>query len=94
MIKNKNVIKISSSLKFCELAESKAVFYPRFSSISKWDIAAGHAILNASGGRILSLNCKEFKYDSSEIKTKPFFAISDIKYKKIVFGYYKELMGY
>ena len=46
--KKSKVMRISSSLKFCKLAENKAKLYPRFSSISKWDIAAGYAILNAA----------------------------------------------
>ena len=52
------VMRISSSLKFCKLAENKTKLYPRFSSISKWDIAAGHAILNAAGGKLLDFNEK------------------------------------
>jgi 3'(2'), 5'-bisphosphate nucleotidase len=41
---------IGSALKFCRLAEGSADIYPRLSAISEWDIAAGHAILEAAGG--------------------------------------------
>jgi 3'(2'), 5'-bisphosphate nucleotidase len=41
-----------SSLKFCRLAEGAADVYPRLAPTSEWDIAAGHAILTASGGVI------------------------------------------
>jgi 3'(2'), 5'-bisphosphate nucleotidase len=41
-----------SSLKFCRLAEGGADVYPRLAPTSEWDIAAGHAVLTASGGAI------------------------------------------
>ena len=69
-------IKLSSSLKFCRLAENEADFYPRFSSINKWDIAAGHAILKASGGEIIDLNANNFKYDSKTSRTGKFIALA------------------
>jgi len=41
-----------SSLKFCRLTEGLADVYPRLAPTSEWDIAAGHALLAASGGVI------------------------------------------
>ena len=34
------------------MAEGAADIYPRLSAISEWDIAAGHAILEAAGGLV------------------------------------------
>jgi 3'(2'), 5'-bisphosphate nucleotidase len=45
-------IACGSSLKFCRLAEGSADVYPRLAPTCEWDIAAGHAILTASGGVI------------------------------------------
>jgi len=45
-------IACGSSLKFCRLAEGAADVYPRLAPTSEWDIAAGHALLTASGGTI------------------------------------------
>jgi len=73
-IQNSIVKKASSSIKFCELAESNANIYPRFSIISKWDIAAGHALLNEVGGCLVSLKGKEFNYMNSSCKTTKFIA--------------------
>lgn len=70
-------IKLSSSLKFCKLAEDKADFYPRFSSISKWDIAAGHAILNASGGELIDFKGKHLRYNNRSSKTGKFLALAN-----------------
>lgn len=41
-----------SSLKFTRLAEGEADIYPRLPSICEWDVAAGHALLAAAGGRV------------------------------------------
>lgn len=44
----------SSSLKFGVLADGGADVYPRLSPTSEWDTAAGHAILNAAGGYVVT----------------------------------------
>ena len=46
----------SSSLKFCLLAEGSADIYPRYGRTMEWDTAAGQAILEAAGGRIMALD--------------------------------------
>ncbi len=66
--------KVSSSLKFCILAEKNAHFYPRFTKISKWDIAAGHAILRAMGGEIKDMQNKNYSYHYKGAQTKEFMA--------------------
>jgi len=43
-----------SSVKFCQVAEGGADIYPRLSPQSEWDIAAGHAVLVAAGGVVMS----------------------------------------
>ena len=43
---------IGSALKFCRVAEGAADIYPRLSAISEWDIAAGHAVVEAAGGKV------------------------------------------
>ncbi len=41
-----------SALKFCLIAEGSADLYPRFGPTSEWDVAAGHAVLAAAGGKV------------------------------------------
>jgi 3'(2'), 5'-bisphosphate nucleotidase len=48
----KEIIGLSSSVKLCLIAEGTADIYPRFGRTMEWDIAAGHAILEAAGGRV------------------------------------------
>jgi 3'(2'), 5'-bisphosphate nucleotidase len=51
-----------SSLKLCLLAEGAADVYPRFGPTMEWDIAAGHAVLAAAGGRVVGLDGGQFRY--------------------------------
>ena len=55
-------LSVGSSLKLCLLAEGKADLYPRFGRTMEWDIAAGHAILFASGGALTNTDGSAFFY--------------------------------
>jgi 3'(2'), 5'-bisphosphate nucleotidase len=48
-----------SSLKFCVLAEGGADVYPRYGRTMEWDTAAGQAVLEAAGGRVLALDADD-----------------------------------
>ena len=67
---------IGSSLKFCWLAAGKADVYPRWGPTMEWDTAAGHAILNAAGGRMLKPDGSPFTYGNGAagFKNGPFVA--------------------
>ena len=54
---------VGSSLKFCRLAEGLADLYPRFAPTMEWDTAAGHAILLAAGGRVLTKTGQPLRYN-------------------------------
>ncbi|MEW6641835.1 MAG: 3'(2'),5'-bisphosphate nucleotidase CysQ [Pseudomonadota bacterium] len=43
---------MGSAVKFCRVAEGSADIYPRLAPTCEWDVAAGHAVLTAAGGRI------------------------------------------
>jgi 3'(2'),5'-bisphosphate nucleotidase len=49
----------SSSLKFCMVAEGSADVYPRYGPTMEWDTAAGQAVLEAAGGRVMILEGEE-----------------------------------
>lgn len=69
----------SSSIKFCRLAEGDADIYPRFGDVSEWDAAAGHAVLRAAGGGIITLAGAPLTYGSAATKflVSGFIAYSD-----------------
>ena len=51
-----------SSLKFCLVATGDADIYPRLGRTMEWDIAAGHAVVNAAGGSVLKLDGSAMNY--------------------------------
>lgn len=53
---------MDSSIKFCRIAEGAADIYPRHGPTMEWDIAAGHAILEAAGGTVLTPQGEPFRY--------------------------------
>lgn len=47
-------VAIGSASKFGLIAAGEADVYPRFTPTSEWDTAAGHAVLSAAGGAVLT----------------------------------------
>ena len=43
---------LGSAVKFGRVAEGAVDIYPRLSPTSEWDVAAGHAVVTAAGGRV------------------------------------------
>lgn len=41
-----------SAIKFCQVAEGAADIYPRLATTCEWDVAAGHALVAAAGGKV------------------------------------------
>ena len=76
--KEVNLIKAGSSLKFCLMAEGKASYYPRCAPTMEWDTAAGHAICNAVGLEVYSLETnKPLKYNKKNL-LNPWFLVRKI----------------
>jgi 3'(2'), 5'-bisphosphate nucleotidase len=68
-------ISVGSSLKMCLIAEGKAHIYPRFGPTMEWDTAAGQAILEISGGHLISINDKmPVHYNKPELLNPWFIA--------------------
>ena len=63
---------VGSSLKFCLVAEGQADVYPRFGPTMEWDTAAGHAVLEAAGGRVLCPDGAPFRYGKPNWRNGPF----------------------
>lgn len=78
-IKAKNTTSAGSSLKFCVVAEGNADIYPRFGPTMEWDIAAGHAILNAAGGKVINPDGTAFAYRKPSYKNGAFIATGDFE---------------
>jgi 3'(2'), 5'-bisphosphate nucleotidase len=63
-----------SSLKFCRIAEGAADLYPRFGTTMEWDTAAGHAVLEAAGGRVDTVDGAPLLYGKAGFKNPHFLA--------------------
>lgn len=68
---------VGSSLKFCWLAEGLAAVYPRFSPTMEWDTAAGQAILERVGGKVLDWETQTtLTYNRSNLRNGNFVALA------------------
>jgi 3'(2'), 5'-bisphosphate nucleotidase len=63
-----------SSLKLCLIARGEADLYPRLGTTMEWDIAAGHAVLRAAGGRVETIEGEPFRYGKAGYKNPHFVA--------------------
>jgi 3'(2'), 5'-bisphosphate nucleotidase len=78
-LKNKfgkiKTINMGSSLKICMVAEGAAHLYPRFGPTMEWDTAAGHAIANSVGKKLLLMDSDgELTYNKENLKNPDFIA--------------------
>lgn len=63
-----------SSLKLCLIAAGEADLYPRLGRTMEWDIAAGHAVLAAAGGRVAGLDGQPLGYAKPGFENPHFIA--------------------
>ena len=54
--------KLGSAVKFGRVAEGGADVYPRFAPTSEWDVAAGHAVVTAAGGKVTDAQGADLKF--------------------------------
>lgn len=67
-----NLLATGSSLKFCKIAEGSAHLYPRLGRTMEWDTAAGHAVLAAAGGDVITMDGRPLAYGKPHF-ANPFF---------------------
>ena len=67
-------IAAGSSLKFCRIAEGLADLYPRFGRTMEWDTAAGHAVLVAAGGSVVTHDGQPLIYGKPGFENPDFIA--------------------
>jgi 3'(2'), 5'-bisphosphate nucleotidase len=67
-----------SSLKFCLVAAGQADLYPRFGRTMEWDTAAGHAVLAAAGGTVLTTAGHKLPYGKPGFENPHFLALSTL----------------
>ncbi len=65
---------VGSSIKFCTVAVGEADIYPRYGRTMEWDTAAGHAVLTAAGGRIVTTENLPLTYGKPNFENPGFVA--------------------
>jgi 3'(2'), 5'-bisphosphate nucleotidase len=75
--KVKEMVNAGSSLKFCLVATGRADLYPRFGRTMEWDTAAGHAVLLAAGGKVLTVDGEPLAYGKPGFENPHFFALGE-----------------
>jgi 3'(2'), 5'-bisphosphate nucleotidase len=64
-----------SAIKFCKMAEGVSDVYPKFSRVHEWDVAAGHLIVEESGGVMVETSTlKSPEYNKQDYFQAPFIA--------------------
>jgi 3'(2'), 5'-bisphosphate nucleotidase len=69
-------IAAGSSLKFCVVAEGRADVYPRLGPTMEWDTAAGHAITENAGSRVLRYGTQKTLVYNKQDLHNPWFSVS------------------
>jgi len=64
-----------SSLKFCRVAEGAADIYPRFGRTMEWDTAAGQAVVDCAGGRVLTTDGAPLSYGKDGLDNPHFIVV-------------------
>lgn len=69
----KDMKSAGSSLKFCLIATGEADIYPRVGRTMEWDTAAGHAVLQGAGGKVVRFDDHSPLVYGKEGYANPFF---------------------
>jgi 3'(2'), 5'-bisphosphate nucleotidase len=71
------IVQCGSSVKLGRLAEGFADLYPRLAPTHDWDVAAGHAIVTAAGGRVAAPDGSPLVYGTPDLLIPAFIAAGD-----------------
>jgi 3'(2'), 5'-bisphosphate nucleotidase len=74
-IKVAEALSVGSSLKLCVVAEGLADIYPRLGPTMEWDTAAGHAVAEAAGAKVLTPEGELLGYNKESL-LNPSFIVS------------------
>jgi 3'(2'), 5'-bisphosphate nucleotidase len=67
-------IPCGSAVKFCRVADGSADLYPRLAPTRDWDVAAGHALVEAAGGQLLTPDGALLAYGTPDLRIPGFIA--------------------
>ena len=81
-----DVVRSSSSIKFCRVAEGAADIFPSFTNTSEWDTAAAQCVLECAGGKVVDSAGNSVIYNKPSILNPNFLASGggDIDWKRFI----------
>lgn len=68
---------LGSAVKFARVAEGTVDIYPRLGPTSEWDVAAGHALVTAAGGKVTDSRGAELQFGRQDFIVPEFIAWGD-----------------
>lgn len=75
--KEVQVVTYGSSLKMCLVAEGTVDCYVRTTPTSEWDTAAGEAIIQGAGGKVVTLKRQRpLRYNEESLENPPFICLT------------------
>jgi len=74
-VKIAEALPVGSSLKLCVVAEGLADIYPRLGPTMEWDTAAGHAVAEAAGAKVMTPEGVPLVYNKENL-LNPYFIVS------------------
>lgn len=77
----KEKLRLGSSLKFCSIAEGKANLYIKYGTTMEWDTAAGQALVEAVGGKVVFINNQSLSltYNKENLENPDFLCLCGIR---------------
>lgn len=73
-------VQVGSSIKFCYIAEGKADLYLRYSPTMEWDTAAGQAIAESAGAKMVVLpSHASFHYNKEKLENPDFMVSGSVQ---------------
>ncbi len=81
-----DVVRSSSSIKFCRVAEGAADIFPSFTNTSEWDTAAAQCVLECAGGKVVDPAGNTVVYNKPDILNPNFLASGggDIDWERFI----------
>jgi len=70
-------ISVGSSLQLCAVAEGRADLYPRFGPTMEWDTAAGQAVVEGAGDKVLDQSGRALVYNKPDLLNPHFVVLGD-----------------
>ncbi|MDR0765899.1 MAG: 3'(2'),5'-bisphosphate nucleotidase CysQ [Odoribacteraceae bacterium] len=81
------IVPLGASSKYCMVARGEIDLLPKFGRCSEWDVAAGQAIVEASGGAIACVEAgKAVEYNKPSMLVSPFVAFGKRVHEMILDG--------